>query len=437
MQALVSHPSDTLSPSRQGNLGESGRVIALEEIAEPTPPAMGWVVMRPLLSGISLSDLHTLATPPRALLAAFEGADDTHVPGHEVVAVVTHSTRGRHHLAEGSRVVIHSPLSCFHKGLGPCARCRVGEIHLCENRDRAGPICSGHALGASPTTGGGWGEVIVAHEDMVVAVDNIPEQRAVLMEACAAAIHSASRWTEKLGRAAILGTSADAALIAAAVGRLHPGSDISVLAPRDKSLSLADISPASNFFSVLGVRALHVGTHSNLLDIVASDIAARRILVPDDPLPVLDGGLDCVVDTMATTESVDLAIRMVRAGGCLVIHGIPTVETFPWPLVAAREISVHCTGTSGGARQRRSAIHTAKEWLADDTFPVDGVVTHRFALSDHSQALSTAREDTLLPRRVVFQMAAAPLRAQSAMIDAVDDDKPLVFDAARRVHADL
>lgn len=412
---------------------ELTRQLSLEEVAVPAVPARGWVLVRPLLAGISSDDLRMLEQKTSPLLTAVAGDHQELILGHEVVGVVEEVTRTGARFSPGDRVILHSPLSCYHKGLSPCARCLSGDIHVCENRDRAGPLCSGHAIGASPTTGGGWGELLAAHEDMLVAAESIPDQRAVLIEATATAIHACDRWKGTGETAAVIGTGAESALMVATLARLYSSARISVLSMRENP-DTAEVRSAELYFSTLGAGSLRVGSAGELLDAMADSLSARRLLVEGDTLPILDGGLGCVVDTMATTGSIDLSVRLLRAGGLLIIMGAPEIEQVPWPLLASREITIKLVGTSGGARHRKTAFLTARDWLADESFRVSGVVTHRFALSEFSTALTTARQHSLLPHKVVFQSGLTPLR-NTPPEDTDDEGAPIFFGLSRKPNA--
>ena len=106
------------------------------------------------------------------------------VPGHEVVGV----------LDDGSRVVVEPALGCVVRGIDPpCPRCAEGRAGLCYNVTE-GPIEVGLQTGYCADTGGGWGEVLVAHPSQVHPVsDKLSDEAAVLIEPLACCIHAALR----------------------------------------------------------------------------------------------------------------------------------------------------------------------------------------------------------------------------------------------------
>ena len=144
--------------------------------------------IRPALAGICGTDLASCIVT-RCQRVHGHADSGTFIPGHKVVGVVERasSTRWAH---EGDRVLVEPTLRCAHKGLAECRRCRSGDTHLCENADRGGAPCSGRSVGSSERAGGGWSEGFLVHEDMLVRADGISDQRGVLAEPAATALHA-------------------------------------------------------------------------------------------------------------------------------------------------------------------------------------------------------------------------------------------------------
>jgi threonine dehydrogenase-like Zn-dependent dehydrogenase len=157
-------------------------MLHLGDVEEPELPGRGWLRVRPNLSGICGSD--TSAITGHASLYLDPLTSYPFVPGHEVVG----------ELEDGTRVVVEPALGCRVRGIEPeCARCAEGRPGLCENVTE-GPIQVGLQTGYCASTGGGWGEVLVAHESQLHAVpDGLPDEAAVLVEPFACCIHAALR----------------------------------------------------------------------------------------------------------------------------------------------------------------------------------------------------------------------------------------------------
>src|SRR5256886_10491602 len=85
-------------------------------------------------------------------------------------------------------------LGCIVRGIDPpCPRCAEGRPGLCYNVTE-GPIEVGLQTGYCADTGGGWGEVVVAHPSQIHAVpDSLSDEAAVLIEPFACCVHAALR----------------------------------------------------------------------------------------------------------------------------------------------------------------------------------------------------------------------------------------------------
>ena len=146
----------------------------LEEVAEPVPPAEGWVLCDTAVSGICGSDtkqifLHGALDNPLTALLSFP-----HVLGHEVVARREDS---------GRRVVLNPWLSCVPRGIDPpCPACAAGRYPWCRNFDR-GVVPKSLHLGNCATAPGAHAERFTAHESQLFDVpDAMTDDTAVLAD---------------------------------------------------------------------------------------------------------------------------------------------------------------------------------------------------------------------------------------------------------------
>ncbi len=454
MRALVVDPTLAQPPKRRfgGRTPVQHFPVEVREIGTPVPPAPGWALVRPGLAGICGTDvalLQGLNSP--SVLSAYDSPGPV-VPGHEVVGVVERAA-GTRWARDGQRVIVEPTLRCVHKGLPECRRCQAGDTHLCENRDRAGALCSGPAIGSSERAGGGWSEGFLVHEDMLLPADGISDQRGVLAEPAAAALHAALRWQRRGDQAVVIGSDTQSRLIVASLRRLHPDLDITLLydsrsstrdhggrrgrkpmhQPADQDASFAQ-------FSALGASRVRRGHPMQLLLDVAAQTGARAMRPHDGGMPVLDGGVDAVFDCVSSVASIDLGMRLLRGGGTLVQCSRSERLEAEWPLLWARELTVIGSSRYGREKSGHRTFAVVREWLSDATFPVDALVTHRFPLEEYEAALETATAGvTAGAVKVVFQGSAASLRPRAeddvANIDLNGDEPLLLHATAARTRA--
>lgn len=297
-----------------GVLAGPAAPLRLVNLATPTAPADGWCRVRPLMSGICGSDLATLSGQSSLYLSPLVSLPFT--PGHEVVGELLDdvpASGGRDALSSGARVVLDPVLSCEPRGLSPCAACRAGANSRCDHIT-VGRISAGLQTGYCGDTGGGWGGVLLAHRSQLHTIpDALPDDQAVLVEPLACAIHAVRRAAIQPGEHVLLvGAGTVGLLTLLAVRALTQAGRVSVVAKHPRQQELARVFDAT--------------------DVVAPDRAAtalRRatrsfLLKPERGQTYLLGGVDVAFDCAGAPASIDMALRSTRAGGRVVLAGMPS-----------------------------------------------------------------------------------------------------------------
>lgn len=393
LTALASRVKDDAGWSRGGLLS------LREDVAEPAlPDAAGWVRLRPELSGVCGSDIAFAHAKTSMVLSAYYAAGRA-VLGHEIVAVVDEVGRGVSTVTEGDRVVIDPVMSCRHRGFEPgCRSCQNGLPYVCDRFDEPGLTrTSAPTLGFDTALGGGWGEVVVAHESQLHHVGTVPSQRAVLAEPASIALHAALHWPRRGDRAVVIGPGTIGLLVTSALRMLHPDLDVAVVAPGEFGAQMARRSGASRTLPT-GAAAVHT----------LAERDGGRVLRPRmTRLPILGRGVDVVFDCVAHPDTIDLGLHLLRPGGMFVLVGGAGKQPVDWSLVWNRQLTVQGTINFGpepvlGGRHTMAQV---VEWLGDHTYPVDHLVTHVHPLTQWRQALSTASGG---PRRSAVKVALRP-----------------------------
>ncbi len=436
--------------SEPARRGESAPTVQLREVSRPIPPAPGWALVRPALAGINAHDLALLSADP-GLPAMGAPRPLPMIPGCEVVGVVE-EVNGTRWVREGQRVLVEPNAGCVIRGFPTCARCAAGEVELCENRDRASQIGPGADGGLA--SGGGWSEGILAHEDMLIPADGISDQRGVLGVSLASAIHAVLRWNRRGDRVGVIGSGTTTRLVIAALRRLHSDVDITVLVDargpqrggrrlRRLPAHLAvDEGTVARALEGLGAARVWRGNPAQLLDRTADLLGARRLIAGEDQLPVLDRGLDAVIDCRGTAASVSLGLRLLRSGGTIVVAGRAGRLEVDWSAVWSRELTIAGSGGFGREPAGWRTFAAVREWLTDPSFPADSLVTHRYPLDGWATAIATATAGEAMGAvKVVFEGPATHLRERRTALDAelsADDGAApvLLATAAARVRRD-
>jgi threonine dehydrogenase-like Zn-dependent dehydrogenase len=342
-------------------------MLKLGDVAEPTLPASNWVRVRPSVSGICGSDLSAISGHISLYLDPLTSYP--FVPGHEVAGI----------LDDGSRVVIEPALGCVVRGIEPpCPRCAEGRPGLCYNVTE-GPIEVGLQTGYCADTGGGWGEVIVAHPSQIHPVpDKLSDEAAVLIEPLACCIHAALRGgATKDDIVVVSGAGTIGLLTIAAVKQFTPPKRLIAIAKHPTQRDLA---------RKLG--ADQVVIPSEVFQRVRFATASRRLDGMNRSL--LLGGADITFECVGRADSLNDAVRFTREGGTVVAVGMPGEEKVDWAPIWQRELNVmgaYAYGSEPKRKGRRTfelAIEAAPELRLEElTGPL-------FSLGDYRDAIEYA-----------------------------------------------
>ncbi|MFD2080283.1 Threonine dehydrogenase [Actinopolymorpha cephalotaxi] len=341
--------------------------VRLVNRAEPRTSAPGWARVKPILSGICGSDLGALFGQTSMYFSALVSMP--FVPGHEVVGELVDDCED---LPAGTRVVLDPVLSCAARGVERCQSCASGQTNRCD-RITVGHVSPGLQTGYCADTGGGWGGQLMAHRSQLHAVpDGLSDERAVLVEPLACAVHTAMRAQVPDGGSVLVSGAGAVGLFATlALRELTPAGRISVVAKHPRQRELARAFGAT--------------------DVLAPDEVPARVrratqafrLTPERSGEFLLGGVDVGIDAVGSKDSLGTTLRVTRAGGRVVLSGMPAAGADLSP-VWFRELEV----VGAYATQGREAFARALDLAA--SAPLDGVVGGRYPLYRWREALDHA-----------------------------------------------
>ncbi len=365
--------------------------LRLVTISEPKADREGWARIRPILSGICGSDLGMVTGHTKLYFSALVSMP--FVPGHEIVGELLEDCED---LPKGTRVVMDSVLTCAARGVEPCESCATGRTNRCD-RITVGHVAPGLQTGFCQDTGGGWGNVMVAHRSQLYAVpEGLSDERAVLVEPLAGAVHTALRAKVEPGQSVLVSGAGAVGLFATlALRELTQAGRITVVAKHPKQRELAKAFGASDVVAPDEVfRGVRRATGAFRLK---PELNAKEFLL---------GGVDIAVDAVGSKDSIDTVLRVTKAGGRVVLAGMPSTGADLSP-VWFRELEL--TGTYASSREEpndRPAFETALEIAAKA--PLDGVVGARYPLYRWREALDHAQSAGRLGTvKVAFDVRAS------------------------------
>ena len=332
----------------------------------PKLPGSRWGRLRPRLSGICGSDLSTVNGTSSLYFSPLVSMPFT--PGHEIVGDLLDDVDD---LPAGTRVIVDPLLGCVPRGLDPCPSCSTGATSRCD-RITLGHVSPGLQTGFCKDTGGGWSDLLVAHRSQLHPVPaDLTDERAVLVEPLACAVHTAHRLDPGDGdHVLVVGAGAVGLFTVLAIRAFTQAGRITVVAkhPRQRELALQ-----------LGATDV-LGTSEALSGVRRATRAIR--LQPEQGPPFLLGGVDAAVDCVGSKASLETALRTTRAGGRVVLSGMPPAGVDLSP-VWFRELDV-----VGSYASSAGQFDLAMELAA--TAPLDDVAQSSYPLERWREALEHA-----------------------------------------------
>ena len=391
MQALLwgvrPDPWESPDPSNPLLEGLAAVPMRLVETDRPQPVRNDWVVAKTRLTGICGSESKqvfgdfTDAYNDSALATLFSFPM---VMGHEVVAEVSELGPAARGLEIGQRVVLNPWLSCAPRGVDPpCAACRAGDLSTCWHFTE-GPLAAGIHIGTCKDAPGGFADYLPAHDSMLIPVpDGIPDEMAVLADPFSVSLHSVTRHPPPPGgRALVYGAGALGVTATAILRALHPDVAVLVVARHPSQAALA---------RALGADVVDWEPAQSVIEEAAA--WSGGVLQPTPyGLPMAHpGGIDVVYDTVGTTESSEVGVRLLRARGTLVKSGVNPPARWEWSPLYFKEISWVGSNAFGieeveGVRQH--AIAHFLGLVSDGRVDLSGMLTHTFRLSEWREAFT-------------------------------------------------
>ncbi len=279
-------------PGAGGGMGP----LRLRDIDPPELPGPGWQTIRPRLTGICGSDLATVEGRSSRYFEPL--VSFPFVPGHEVVGIDE----------EGRRLALEPVLGAAARDEPlpfPDAAPGDGDDY---GYLLGGTIKDGIQIGFCSSTGGGWGEALVAHQSQLHPVpDDFSDEAAVMLEPAAGGVHAALKAQVEPGASvAVLGAGTMGLCSLAALRSLTSAGTVIVTAkyPHQRDLATA-----------LGA------------DIVVDPREARRAVRRLTGCRMLgdylSGGVDITIDAVGNPGSVTDAIAITRPRGRVVLLGMP------------------------------------------------------------------------------------------------------------------
>jgi threonine dehydrogenase-like Zn-dependent dehydrogenase len=247
-----------------------------------------------------------------------------------------------------------------------------------------GPLAAGIHTGTCKDAPGGFADFLPAHDSMLIPVpDGIPDEVAVLADPFSVSLHSVTRNPPPQGgRALVYGAGALGTTATAILRALHPDVAVLVVARHPAQADLA---------RALGADVVDSEPAESVIEEAAA--WSGGVLQPTPyGLPMAHPGrIDVVYDTVGSTESSEVAVRLLRTRGTLVKSGVNPPARWEWSPLYFKEISwvgSNAFGTEEVDGVRKHAMEHFLQLVADGRIDLSGMLTHTYRLSEWRDAFT-------------------------------------------------
>jgi threonine dehydrogenase-like Zn-dependent dehydrogenase len=385
--------------------------VRCQQVPEPRLAGEDWVLVEPRLAGICGSDIMQvfikagIDNPLSAVVSA------PHVMGHEVVGTVVEIGSAVKRVRKGDRVAVSPFLSCAPRGLPLCEFCQRGDYPLCRHFFE-GRFAKGMHLGTCSDIGGGFAEAMSLHESMLFPIpESVPFDAAVLADPFAVSLHAILRAPPEPGQTTVVYGCGSLGVMAILVLRaLFPKTRLLVITRHPGVKPLVDRIGANALFTSRGRELIHE----------IGDFLKAPLRTPLFGLPWLQSGVHRIYDTVGSSETLEVGLRITNPRASIVVVGVAPPRRFEWTLLYFKELTLlgsNAYGLETVDGKRANCIEIYLDLLAQNRLNVDGLITHRYPLEHYADAFlalhdkrrSQAIKVTFDPRLKTPEIAGAKI----------------------------
>jgi len=326
---------------------EAGFGGEIRDWTEPKIQDPGEVLIEVKSCGICGSDVHFYEWPEEMHDQLAKAVTFPRVLGHEAAGVLKEVGKEVKDFKVGDRVVCETWGGC-----GLCYYCRLGRFNHCLHQKRIG----------QKADGGMAKYMVVPSLSLYKIPEGLSYDQGAVVEPLGVALHAFER------------------------SHIKPGDDLAIIGPGAIGLLGAILAQA------MGVGKLFViglDLDKDRLKVGAS-VGARTLVVNQDPiqetiLQATDGkGVDSVLDTSGSRESIPMALKVLKQGGEILEVGIGAPFSFDYVELVRKEAIL-----IGSYRRLPSTWMRAISLIAQKKADVSPVITHLLPLQKAKEGFET------------------------------------------------
>ncbi|OGO02170.1 MAG: alcohol dehydrogenase [Chloroflexi bacterium RBG_13_52_14] len=352
--------------------------IRLVDAAEPALPSPDWVKIRTLLCGLCGTDVSLIFLRDSPAASPFTSFPCT--IGHEVCGEIVEVGNNVDGIQKGDLVTVAPQLSCVTRGIEPlCRSCQLGKIANCENMAE-GKLSPGLIIGICRDIGGGFAPYMVAHKSQVFKLpqDMSPKEGAMI-EPFAVTLQAVYDNTpDRDDQVLIVGGGVIGNLLVQSIRALGIDCSITVAEPSRFHAELASQAGAN-----------HLITDGDVLH-QSERITGAKAYKPMLGDKIAMGGFSRIFDTVASAETLNTDMRVLRTGGVLSVVGIGKEvmsDLTPLWLKLQTIKGAYCYGYTDVRGKREHVFHIAIDFVKQKKVSIAPMITHTFPLESYRELI--------------------------------------------------
>ena len=359
------------------------KTIQLADIPEPTRVTPEWVKIKTIACGFCGSDLNLILLHDSPSASPFTSFPC--VIGHEMVGEIVEVDGSVADFKRGDIVAVNPGLTCEARQIKPvCRPCSAGRAGNCENFAE-GSLPPGMFLGITREINGGFAPYFVAHKSQLYKVpEGLDLDAAVMTEPLAVALQTLfDNMPEPGEKILVIGGGVIGNLIIQSIKVLAPGCPVSVIEPSSFAAEMARTAGAAE---IIPWKEAFPRT---------ARITGARTYKPMLGMEIAMGGFDRVYDTVASSATLNLGMRLTAAMGTLSMVGIggdAKLDLTPLWLKLQTIKGVYAYGCESHGGKKRHVFEIALEMMQHGTIRAGALVTHKFDLEDYRRMIAVNLE---------------------------------------------
>ena len=370
--------------------------LHLKEIPNPNLKNDDWIIVKTKFCGICGSDHKQVFldgnrdNPMTAVISWPQ------ILGHEAVGTIVKGATSKG-LNIGDRIVLNPWLGCIPRGIDPpCIACQEGNNTLCRNFTN-GNLTRGIHTGNSSDATGGFAEFFPAHNSMAFKIpDDISWDQATLSDPFSVAFHSILKVSPKPGSICVVYGCGNLGLLTIHILKsVFNEVQVIAIARFDHQAKMAKVFGADIIIrSSPPYRIIQ-----NIADYVNCDIVYLK-----KKKPWLIEGVDFLFDTVASPETLEIGIRIVKSrvspkdskskgSGAIVVTGVSSPKRFEWTPWYFKEINIIGSNAFSVEEYEGYKEHAYQHYfrfLREGRVNPSEMITHKYPLSSYKKAFLTA-----------------------------------------------